>query len=68
MAVSATRVRVFYFATPPTADSECPEAVWSLGKSCKRCPMTCYRQGMSAGQVREDNRKLVEAKNARQDQ
>jgi hypothetical protein len=46
------------FRVPPR-DKECLEMIWSSGKTCRKCPVTCYRQGMTKTQVRVDNAKLV---------
>ena len=48
----------YRFAAPPTADRECLEAIWSQGRSCKRCPVDCYRRGWSKGLVDVDNQSL----------
>jgi hypothetical protein len=52
-------------AEPNKADfQECWEVVWSGGKSCHACPVTCYRQGWSVRAVLADNFKLVRRKQA----
>ena len=44
--------------------TECREAVWSQGRSCRKCPLVaCYRRGWDAARVTTDNRRLVAAKN-----
>lgn len=40
---------------PPAGDNECPEAMFSKGKSCEDCSVDCYRKGYSADQVLEDH-------------
>ena len=44
----------------PGADGECWEAIWSLGKACKKCDHECYRAGWDKKRVDEDNQRLVE--------
>ena len=45
----------------PTASTECYEAVWSTGRSCRKCPLeSCYRNGWKAADVRVDNSHIVE--------
>ena len=49
--------------TPPTAEHECREVMWSEGRSCRTCPLkSCYRNGWKKAQVSADNRKLFENK------
>ena len=44
----------------PGKDGECSEAVWSQGRSCKKCEhATCYRVGWSKSTVDADNARLV---------
>lgn len=45
----------------PTDTSECSEVIWSVGKSCRKCPRKdCYRNGWLKPQVDKDNKKIVE--------
>ena len=53
------------FAQPPN-EKECLEAIWSQGKACKKCPVPCYRQGMSALEATSDNKRLVAQANSEQ--
>lgn len=42
---------------PPTKGHECPEAVYSQGRHCKRCLRhDCYRQGWAKWRVDADNK------------
>jgi hypothetical protein len=42
---------------------ECPEVMWSNGKSCRKCPKKdCYRNGWLVKQVTADNKKLRDSK------
>jgi hypothetical protein len=34
---------------------ECPEAIHSQGSACKKCTISCYRQGWTQSQVRADS-------------
>lgn len=44
----------------PGKGGECMEAMWSLGRACRKCDHpTCYRKGMTAAQAREDNAERV---------
>ena len=54
-------MRICQFAEQP-GEHECLEAIWSQGKACKKCPVPCYRQGMSALEATSDNKKLVAQK------
>ncbi len=46
----------FPHAKPPMDSQECPEAIWSLGCSCRRCDRRdCYRAGWSQAKVGKDN-------------
>jgi len=39
--------------------TECLEAVWSQGRSCRRCSKAgCYRRGWSKAMVDGDNRRV----------
>lgn len=49
-------------ASPPTDEHECQEAVWSEGRSCRRCEVDCYRKGWQPDAVSIDNKARV-AKN-----
>ena len=40
-------------------ETECYEACWSEGRSCKKCWVKCYRAGWSKKQVDADNKALV---------
>lgn len=51
-------MRLCTFAHPPSK-YECLDAIWSQGKACKKCPVSCYRQGMSALEATADNKRLV---------
>lgn len=43
--------------------TECLEAVWSQGRSCRTCYRNdCYRQGWQKSRVDDDNTALVKAK------
>jgi len=44
-----------HFRTVP-ADKECLEAIWSQGRSCRTCFVTCYRRGWLKAQVDRDNK------------
>jgi hypothetical protein len=44
------------------AGHECQEACWSQGRSCRACPVACYRQGWSKRLVDADNAALVASK------
>jgi hypothetical protein len=44
----------------PTDTTECPEVMWSNGKSCRKCPKKdCYRNGWKLDQVTEDNQRIA---------
>ena len=43
-------------------ETECYEAIWSQGWSCKKCQTKCYRQGWSKPMVDDDNKRLVAIK------
>ena len=44
----------------PTETSECPEAMESLGRTCRNCPKKgCYRNGWLKPAVDADNKKIV---------
>ena len=44
-------------------ERECLEAVWSMGRSCKKCYRdTCHRQGWTKYQVDNDNSRRVAEK------
>lgn len=47
--------RVCDFASPPTDEEECHEAIWSQGGACKKCSVDCYRRGWSKELVTVDN-------------
>lgn len=53
--------RICQFATPP-GEHECMEALASYGKACKKCSVSCYRQGMSTQEATADNERLVAEK------
>jgi len=50
------------FRSEPS-DTECWEAAWSMGRSCKRCYRDCYRKGWDKRRVLADNVELVRRKN-----
>ena len=56
------KVHICNFASEPK-EFECYEAIWSFGKECKNCNVTCYRKGWIKSQVDADNKKLVRTKN-----
>lgn len=43
-------------------ETECPEAVLSVGRACRKCKVACYRRGWSKESVDFDNAKLVRNK------
>ena len=44
----------------PGKDGECPEAVWSQGRACRKCEHpSCYRVGWGKSNVDADNARLV---------
>lgn len=43
-------------------ETECPEAVNSIGRSCRKCEVDCYRRGWSKTSVDFDNAKLCREK------
>jgi hypothetical protein len=47
-----------HFRSEP-GKTECLEAIWSEGKSCKGCWVECYRKGWPKKQVDADNARLV---------
>jgi hypothetical protein len=55
-------IHICDFANEPTKDHECLEAIWSLGRYCKKCEATCYRKGWSKKQTDVDNKRLVKIK------
>ena len=60
------RIHVCHFAEPPTAKHECREAIWSQGRACRNCKVSCYRSGWCKRAVDADNKKLVvENRNAK---
>ncbi|KKL47378.1 hypothetical protein LCGC14_2336130 [marine sediment metagenome] len=53
------------FRTSPKPRSECYAAIWSQGRSCKRCEHDdCYRQGWEQWLVTADNKARVKANQA----
>jgi len=49
---------------PPTEDHECREFGYSMGRACAKCPVECYRNGMTAKEALADNKEMVRAKEA----
>ena len=44
----------------PTDYEECPEVMWSFGKSCRKCPKKdCYRNGWPVNKVTVDNQRIA---------
>ncbi len=59
--ILASNFHICHHRTPP-GDTECYEAIWSRGSSCKDCAITCYRQGWDKQRVTQDNKNLVRFK------
>ena len=54
--------------TPPTDEHECREFGYSLGRACKRCPVECYRNGMTAKEALADNKERIRRRRERNKQ
>lgn len=54
-----------YARTPPKVGNECGRACLSLGKSCRKCWVDCYRKGWESRRVTRDNARLVAEAEAR---
>ena len=59
-------MRLFYFRSVP-GEHECPEALWSRGRSCRDSYVACYRAGWDSKRVNQDNRELVKRKREERD-
>lgn len=52
-------IHVCTFARQPDEERECLEAIWSVGRACKKCVSDCYRRGWPKWAVDTDNKILV---------
>lgn len=50
------------FRSVPTVGAECYSSVWSEGRECKYCPISCYRAGHGKDWVDCDNERMVREK------